>query len=337
MWSDGVNKARWLATGNENRFYYEPRLNLSDKTVIVKSLTIETEEGNPHREWIETRFLTRQGTEWFGYSYVWNDEQTEGTLLDTKGTDRVFKIKVAKSKDYPGRFKRTELALPKPIRVHGLPQPSRQLGPGAERSPIQHKARLRFLHQQPNARPRTSGRTRYRIRASDVKTNSTETEGCREDDKEIDAQFADEFATRDQRQPKRSSLLTYSPEKLRKLVDPRDPKAVLPPTFSFLYLHYGILRLAVLRLAAEIRRMELDFTTVDKMKIVNVNPVHSTFGLKEAKIVAPGQPDRSVLLHRIAQRGKGHMPPLATRVVDRDTVDLLRTWITQLRIDEKKK
>lgn len=84
--------------------------------------------------------------------------------------------------------------------------------------------------------------------------------------------------------------------------------------------------------------MELDFaTSLDKMKIVNVNPVHSTFGLKDAKLIAPGHPERSVLLHRISQRDKGHMPPLATRVVDQHAVELLRTWITQLKAEEAKK
>ena len=51
--------------------------------MIVKSFYLEMEEGKQQsRRWIETRFLTRQGTEWYGYSYAWNDEQTEGTLIE---------------------------------------------------------------------------------------------------------------------------------------------------------------------------------------------------------------------------------------------------------------
>ena len=51
-------------------------------------------EGNSQsRRWIETRFLTRQGTEWYGYSYAWNDEQSEGTLIEAKGADREYAIK----------------------------------------------------------------------------------------------------------------------------------------------------------------------------------------------------------------------------------------------------
>ena len=51
---------------------------------------------------------------------------------------------------------------------------------------------------------------------------------------------------------------------------------------------------------------------------------------KDAKLVAPGHPERSVLLHRISHRDKGHMPPLATRVVDQRMVETIREWILQL-------
>ena len=66
-----------------------------DETVLVKSFALEMEEGNPaSRRWIETRFLTNQQGEWFGYSYLWNDEQTDGVLVDAKGLDREFSIRV---------------------------------------------------------------------------------------------------------------------------------------------------------------------------------------------------------------------------------------------------
>jgi hypothetical protein len=37
------------------------------------------------------------------------------------------------------------------------------------------------------------------------------------------------------------------------------------------------------------------------------------------------------LLYRVATRGTGQMPPLATSVVDREAVELLRQWIEQLK------
>jgi hypothetical protein len=45
--------------------------------------------------------------------------------------------------------------------------------------------------------------------------------------------------------------------------------------------------------------------------------------LPEGKLLVPGHPEKSVLLHRIANRDKGFMPPLATRQVDRTSREII--------------
>jgi hypothetical protein len=78
--------------------------------------------------------------------------------------------------------------------------------------------------------------------------------------------------------------------------------------------------------------MELEFVTaLDKMRVVDVKPVHHTFGFEDAKLIAPGHPERSALLHRISHRGEGHMPPLATTVVDAEAHELIREWIEKMK------
>jgi hypothetical protein len=75
FWSDGLHKERWLALpGTETIAYTKTRgWNFPDRTVLVKSFAVEREEGNPAtRQWVETRFFTKQEGEWYGYSYVWN-------------------------------------------------------------------------------------------------------------------------------------------------------------------------------------------------------------------------------------------------------------------------
>jgi uncharacterized repeat protein (TIGR03806 family) len=64
--------------------------------------------------------------------------------------------------------------------------------------------------------------------------------------------------------------------------------------------------------------------------LLGARPTQGDFGLTDAKVVAPGDPGRSVLLHRTATTGVGRMPPLATSVVDRKAVELLRGWIQSL-------
>ena len=45
-------------------------------------------------------------------------------------------------------------------------------------------------------------------------------------------------------------------------------------------------------------------------------------------------PDRSILLERMARRGAGQMPPLATTIVDRQAVELLTEWIRHMKSPE---
>jgi mono/diheme cytochrome c family protein len=49
-----------------------------------------------------------------------------------------------------------------------------------------------------------------------------------------------------------------------------------------------------------------------------------------ARIVAPGNPDASVLPARMGRRDTSAMPPIASNVVDADGVALIREWIAAL-------
>jgi uncharacterized repeat protein (TIGR03806 family) len=119
LWSDGALKERYLALPGDSRIGYNeieypqpspgaPRgWRFPDGTVLVKTFFLETEKGNPaSRRRLETRLLHFQklaGTEevgdqfWQGYTYVWNDEQTEAVLADAAGLDRKFTIKDAQA------------------------------------------------------------------------------------------------------------------------------------------------------------------------------------------------------------------------------------------------
>ena len=56
-------------------------------------------------------------------------------------------------------------------------------------------------------------------------------------------------------------------------------------------------------------------------------------GIADARIVAPGEPQRSILWHRVGTLGEGRMPNLASNVVDADGARLLRQWIESLGDD----
>jgi hypothetical protein len=77
--------------------------------------------------------------------------------------------------------------------------------------------------------------------------------------------------------------------------------------------------------------MELRWTTLpERVRLIGVPPQHDKFGLPDALIVAPGAPERSILMQRLMKVGTGGMPPLAKSRVDAEAVKLFSEWIRQL-------
>ena len=116
QWSDGATKERFLALPHDSQIefdgitYPQPApgaphgWKFPDGTVAVETISMEMEVGKPaSRRRLETRILHYEklsGDEnvgdqfWRGYTYVWNDEQTDAVLLeDTLGRDLKLKIK----------------------------------------------------------------------------------------------------------------------------------------------------------------------------------------------------------------------------------------------------
>lgn len=64
-----------------------------------------------------------------------------------------------------------------------------------------------------------------------------------------------------------------------------------------------------------------------EMRLHNETPLQGDMGLPEARLLAPGDPGRSVILQRMATGGRGHMPYLGGRTVDDAGLALIRDWI----------
>jgi mono/diheme cytochrome c family protein len=61
-----------------------------------------------------------------------------------------------------------------------------------------------------------------------------------------------------------------------------------------------------------------------------VAPSSGDLGIANARLIAPGAPERSVLLARSARRDASAMPPLASTRIDDAGVALLSDWIASL-------
>jgi putative heme-binding domain-containing protein len=61
--------------------------------VLAKTISIEMKRDDPlSRKHLETQILHNDGTNWHGYSYQWNDEQTDATLVPAAGVNRTLEV-----------------------------------------------------------------------------------------------------------------------------------------------------------------------------------------------------------------------------------------------------
>ena len=71
-------------------------------------------------------------------------------------------------------------------------------------------------------------------------------------------------------------------------------------------------------------------TTLAQTGTCNATPAAGDLGIANAKLIAPGAPDSSVLLSRVNRRDSFAMPPLSSNLVDTASVAVLRQWIQAL-------
>ena len=124
LWSDGTHKARFFAlppAKNASGTIVPAKMgvtnergwNFPDGTVLVKSFAIDEAEGDlSTRRWIETRFMLKEQGEWAGYSYEWNDDQTDAVLVGAEGKDREFHIRSADLARHAGGMKTQQWHYP---------------------------------------------------------------------------------------------------------------------------------------------------------------------------------------------------------------------------------
>jgi glucose/arabinose dehydrogenase len=337
LWSDGAYKERFIALpGADSRIDFTTwrGWNFPDETVLVKSFALEMEEGNPaSRRWIETRFLTKQQGEWYGYSYAWNDEQTDAVLVDGAGLDRAFRIRTPARQ---GEAKVRQQTWHYPSRTECMVCHSRAANFVLGLTELQMNRDHDYGKVSDNQLRTLEHLGVFRVNWADEAQAAMREElkkrGLK--DHEIAAYVERQTATRLQREPVASSLLAFPPEKYRRLADPSDPHQDLALRARS-YLHANCAQCHV-EAGGGNAQMELELTTpLEKANIIDVRPQHHTFDLPDARLVAPGSPERSVLLQRIGHRGAGHMPPLGTSEVDREAVRLLRDWIKGMKAPGK--
>ncbi len=82
LWSDGTLKRRWMGLPTHASIYFDPLKPWTFPlgTVLAKHFELKLADGSLRR--LETRVLLRERSGWKGYTYKWNETQTDADLID---------------------------------------------------------------------------------------------------------------------------------------------------------------------------------------------------------------------------------------------------------------
>ncbi len=299
--------------------------NFPDGAVLIKSFALELQPGQESsRRWIETRFMVKEENEWTGYTYAWDADGRDATLVETGGKNKEFEIVKENKKDiqtwrYPSRAECMVCHSRASGFVLGLCdiQLNREVVRDGEKinQIAWIESRGRVVQSLGTAR---IDQLRERGKQLGIK------------DGQLEAWVA--LRTPEGGFPSQSAILDSDPSKFDRLANPIDPKDGSIEKRVRSYLHVNCSPCHV-EAGGGNSKIRLDLgATLAQMNLLENKPGHHSFGLKDAQLVAPGAPQRSVLWHRIQTIGEGKMPPVGRNVTDPEGAKLVEEWIRSLPV-----
>lgn len=312
QWSDHAEGERWLGLPGDSSVGVQLRptrlagsmfrrlMDYPKDAVLMKTLSLELTRGDPSTERrIETQLLHFNGYDWRGYSYRWNDEQTDAELVEASGDVATFKVS---DRDAPGGIRHQSWRFPSRmecIRCHN---------PWAEFS-------LAFNIAQLNRPVEEAGGHRNQLE------QLYESGVLHDVPPEVSPD--DEFAVIEEPLP---------PADRPRLVDPYDETGDLRQRARS-YLHVNCAHCHRFNGGGS-ARIYLPFDkSIYKTEAVDTRPSQGAFAIDDARIIAPGAPYQSVLYFRMAKTGAGHMPHLGSTLIDARGLQVVHDWIQQLPRD----
>lgn len=284
QWCDGAVVTRHLALPGASQMTFTQRgaWQFPEGAVLAKTIAFPVAGANSSNRRVETQLLTLQSGEWAGYSYVWNDEQTDATLAPAQGSNLT-------------------LSMAAPDRAAGKSELSWRVVSRSE-CMVCHSRAAGFA-----LGPRTAQMNRNLFLTTKHKNQLRVLEDL-------------------------GVFATQLPDKLGELpelANPYDSQADVSAR-ARAYLHANCSHCHVSAGGGNSQIVLSWETALGDMKLVGGRPLHADFGIPGAMLVAPGDPQRSVLFQRISRRGNGQMPPLATMQVDEVASRLMHQWIENI-------
>ncbi|MGI8907878.1 MAG: hypothetical protein ACR2IE_15460 [Candidatus Sumerlaeaceae bacterium] len=286
LWSDGARKERFLALPNLDKagFRYDTGWDFSENALLIKNFVLPLDDRDPTgtAKRIETRLLYKKNSVWNGFSYRWNDSQTDADLLPAAATRSfVLTDTSGSTSSYTWQF------------------PSRSQCIQCHTNAANGTLSLNTAQMNDEFLYPATGVTDNQLRTLDHINFFT-------------------------------SALPSPPASLPRMPDPYDTSA----TTESRARAYLAANCSMCHQPGGGAPSTMDFrwqTATENTNTVGALPVRGDLGITNARIIAPREPDRSVLVKRMSERGVAHqMPPLGTSRVDTEGVALIRAWISEM-------
>ncbi|HBH52373.1 MAG TPA: hypothetical protein DDY91_10815 [Planctomycetaceae bacterium] len=308
-WADGATSERFIAVPGSDPVQLFPGPQpipasmfqrttvFPTNTVVAKTLALELEPGVPSSSRrIETQILHFDGRDWRGYSYAWNDDQSDAVLVGPQGESRTLSLVDPEAPNghrqqtwrFPSRTDclRCHNPWPEYLLAFNLPQLNRSVeSQGTRRNQLTLLQELGLLQNvTPGANP---GQDPPRV--TGIK----------------------------------------DPEEFPRFVNPHDRSEDLDQR-ARTYLHVNCAHCHRNGGGGSAYVHLLHDLPLSETRTLAQKPAQGTFGIPDAQVIAPADPYRSTLLFRMAKLGPGHMPHIGSQVIDREGVQLIHDWIRQL-------
>jgi putative heme-binding domain-containing protein len=335
QWMDGALAMRYVALPNGSSiklfdkarklpgqvYWHEFKMQFPKDTVLLKTLfrTLPTGRGL-----IETQLLHFNGEDWRGYSYVWRADQSDADLVEADGGETEFDVDYVGSagNELVSRRRRQHWNLNSRIQCltchnawseYALSFTVPQLNNG-------------FLSVDGTAGP--AGRPTIKVLPLEQR-------------KQVDG-----------------DLITFTKNGIIQRVDSndkplppfdknsakREPRLVNPYVVgsdittelsSRSYLHVNCAHCHRFGGGGGQVVLELDFSKpLKEMGVIDQVPKQGNFGIRDARLISPGDPDRSVLLYRMATFGAGRMPHLGSEWPDDLGLQKMAAWIRSMKKED---
>ena len=322
MWADHATAERYLAVPGEGSIRFRSKatkvagsmfsraMDFPKDSVLLKTLSLEMVAGDPStKKRIETQLLHFDGREWRGYSYEWNAAGTDATLVEGQGKNRKFEVL---DEDAPGGKRQQTW------RFHSRTECIRCHNPWAEHTLAFNIPQLNRQGAIPTAlAPERKKRGKGRVVRVDNQIQLLRGLGLLIDDIPDElAELSDEFR------------LVPAVAALPRLAGGKRHSSLADHARS--YLHANCAHCHRFNGGGSARIYVGFDMPLSKLEAVDTRPTQGTFGIHNAKIIAPGDPLRSVLYYRMAKMGPGHMPHLGSRIIDTKGAALIHDWIQQI-------